>query len=47
MKNFAMGVIFFASVVLAGAESRWFPLPNLAGLGVLAAFGVWATRGKV
>jgi len=39
----ALGILFFAGIMVAGSDGPWFPWANLAGLAVTAA-ACWRLR---
>lgn len=40
MKRFLFGSFFVLGMALAMSDGSWFPLPNLAGVMIIAGFGV-------
>ena len=44
MKNTCLAALWISARLLAGSVGRWFPWPNLAGLGLFALFAALIHR---
>lgn len=44
IKVWSLTLVFLGGIALTGCESAYFPLPNIAGIGIVALVGLIACQ---